>query len=133
MTVAKPETKFIGRVHAKLPNNIYHMKNSNPYTGGIPDVWYSGPRTDLWVEYKWLPKKPVTAVVDPLNLLSALQAKWLNERANQGRNVAVIIGCPGGGVVLTDYEWKDELNAQEFNSLIESDADLAKWVAKQVT
>ena len=130
---AKPETRFTAKVNSKLPATVYHMKNSNPYTGGIPDVWYSGPKADLWVEYKFLEKTPQRAVTDPLKLLTPLQAKWLNDRAGEGRNVAVIIGCPTGGVVLTNHEWKDELTAQEFNSLIKSNADLAEWVAKQVT
>lgn len=133
MGSVKPETRYTKKITDKLPKNIYHMKNSNPYTGGIPDLWISGPRADLWIEMKYLEKTPVRAVTDPLKLLSALQAKWLNDRASEGRKVAVIIGCPIGGIVLTDYEWKDELTAQEFNSLIKSNADLAEWVAKQVT
>lgn len=133
MSAAKPETKFTNRVHGKMPNTVYHMKNSNPYTGGIPDCWYSGNKADLWVEYKWLPKVPKTAVIDPLKLLSPLQAQWLNDRWKEGRNVAVIIGCPGGGVILTNTDWKDELSAQSFCSLIKSDKEIAEWVTQQIS
>ena len=45
---AKPETTYIGRIHKLLPKSVYYMKNHNVYTGGVPDVWYSGIGGDLW-------------------------------------------------------------------------------------
>jgi hypothetical protein len=69
----------------------------NAYRGGTPDVWYSGPGGDLWVEYKWAKKCPTLAEIP--ELLSALQRDWLIKRANEGRAVAVIVGWPGGSTV----------------------------------
>jgi hypothetical protein len=129
---AKPETNFTTRIHKRLPLSIYKMKNNNQYTGGIPDVWYSGKSGDLWVEYKYLPKTPVRAVTDPKKLLSALQLQWLNARKEEGRNVAVIIGCPDGGVLLSNGVWNEEIPASNFTALIVSVNDLAAFIEGQV-
>ena len=129
---AKPETTFTASLHKLLPASIYYMKNNNPYTGGVPDLWYSGLGGDLWVEYKYLPTVPVTAVVQPLKLLSALQAKWLNDRHKEGRNVAVIIGCPKGGVVLTLGSWSAEITAKNFTALLRSKREIVDWLKEQV-
>lgn len=130
---AKPENSFIGRIHKKLPLSVYHMKNNNAYTAGVPDVWYSGDGGDLWVEYKYVDPLPVSVPVRPMKLLSALQAEWLAKRYDQGRNVAVIIGCKTGGIVLRDKKWVDEIPVALFRSLIQSHAQLAEWVVGEVT
>lgn len=127
-----PENKFIGRVHKKLLKAVYHMKNHNQYTGGVPDVWYSGNSGDLWVEYKYIPKLPVNVPVRPMALLSPLQAAWLKERYTQGRNVAVIIGAPKGGVILRRREWELDIPVITFKSLLISETDLAEWIRGQV-
>ncbi len=129
---AKPETTFINALHRKLPTSVYHMKNNNPYTGGIPDCYYSGQSGDLWIEFKYLPTMPVRAEVHPAKLLSALQMEWLNGRYAEGRNVAVIIGAPKGGVLLVDRAWEMSLSPQLFASLIRSKDDLIEWIMTQV-
>ena len=57
-----PENNFISSVHKHLPMKLYRMKNNNPYNGGIADVWYSGSKADLWIEYKFvkLPARDTT-------------------------------------------------------------------------
>ena len=75
------------------------MKNNNPYNSGIPDVWYSADLSDMWVEYKFLPSVPQRGIVDAKRVgLSALQSAWLAGRHKEHRNVAVIVGVPGGGM-----------------------------------
>lgn len=123
----KPETKYIARVHRELPPDVYWMKNNNDYTGGIPDVWYSS-KTDLWAEYKFVARRPVRAAINPLKLLSPLQADWLKGRYNEGRKVAVIIGCPEGGLVLTDLKWEMPLSAQAFTERLISNKEVANWI-----
>lgn len=108
------------------------MKNNNPYTGGIPDYWYSGKR-DLWVEYKYLPKVPVRKIVKPLEMLSALQIDWINGRSAEGRSIVVIIGCPDGGVVLSNGMWNTEFSPQEFCSLIRSKKEVAEAITASVS
>jgi hypothetical protein len=129
---AKPETTFIAGVHKKLDKRVYHMKNNNQYTGGIADVWYSGHAADLWVEYKYLPRTPSRAPLDPMRLLSPLQQAWLRDRRMENRNVAVIIGCPDGGVVLMDRLWELELTVKQFTTLLRSKEELAEWIFTQV-
>jgi hypothetical protein len=128
----KPETRFTALVTKRLPSSIYKMKNNNSYTGGIPDLWLSGYRGDMWIEMKYLPRIPSRAVVDPKKLLSALQLQWLNNRHSEGRKVAVIIGCPTGGVVLQNRAWENEIPAANFVTLIKSPSDLALWITSQI-
>jgi len=127
----KPESTFCTGVHKHLPKALYVLKNNNPFVGGIPDVWYSGNAADLWVEYKWVPRVPKHGRVEPAKLLSALQTDWLRRRYTEGRDVAVIIGCPEGGVLLCDLDW--EKTVEGFPSLVKSRPDLARWIESKTT
>lgn len=104
---------------------------NNPYSSGTPDFWFSGKR-DLWVEYKWLPRDPLRGAVNVGKLLSALQARWLRSRHTEGRGVAVIVGCPSGGVPLAGVSWDREIPATEFRELTLSRRDLSNWIQKQL-
>jgi hypothetical protein len=115
----KPENTFIASIHKLLPPTLYRMKNHNAYNGGIPDVWYSGVKADLWIEYKFLvlPKRDstvidLTAGKDPM--LSALQQAWLRGRRAEGRNVGVIVGCKEGGVWFDHTSWKHPYTTAEY-------------------
>jgi hypothetical protein len=97
------EAGFIKKVHRKLPKEIYRCKFADRFTSGLPDCWYSGPRADLWVEYKYSEhphRKPG---------LTEHQKRWLTDRAKEGRNVAVIVGSPNRIVV---YNTSDFYNYQ---------------------
>jgi len=132
-----PENTFMASVHRYLPPVVYHMKNHNPYVGGIPDVWYSGRRGDLWVEWKYvtMPKRPST-VIDLVGgknpPLTPLQQQWLRERAEEGRNVAVIIGSKQGGVMLTHGAWMTSFTAAYFAAHLISRKDLAERIVEEV-
>ena len=128
----KPETTFSKGVLAHIPRDVYHMKNNNPYLGGVPDLWFSGNSADLWVEMKYLPRVPRRDSVVPTELLSKLQAQWLERRHKEGRQVAVIIGCPDGGVVLPGITWQDEISATSFVARIQSRPALAQWIIERV-
>ena len=123
---SKPETTFIASVHKHLPPKLYRMKTHNPYIGGPADVWYSGSKGDLWVEYKFIPK--ITPALCALPALSALQLQWLNERYAEGRNVAVIVGCKEGGVLYQDKDWEKPLDPDQFNRLLKTRDQLARWI-----
>jgi len=130
---SKPETTFIHAVHKHLPASVYRMKNNNPFVGGIPDVWYSA-KSDLWIEYKFLPRVPQRGVVSPLKLLSPLQVAWLNARHTEGRTVKVVIGCPVGGIILhSPTEWTSDIAAKEFTSKLQERKDLAAWIVQTTT
>ena len=134
---SKPETTFIASVHRHIPPEPlgpYHMKNSNDYNGGIADVWYSGSRADLWIEYKFLPRTPQRGIVWLCKPdvkapdLTVLQQNWLRDRYGEGRNVGVIVGCPDGGVLMRSVEWECAFSAEEFRRLLMTRKDLAEWI-----
>ena len=127
----KPETTFRLSVEKYLPTSLYRMKNSNPYTTGVADSWYSGTKTDLWVEWKFqiLPKRPSTLI---LAKPSPLQCVWLQARCHEGRNVAVILGCPDGGVVYQALSWAQALTCEQFRMRIKTRRQLAAWIEGEV-
>ncbi len=130
----KPENTFIGAVHKHLPPAVYRMKNHNRYVAGVVDVWYSGNRADLWVEYKFIPRVPKRGDVHPGKLLSALQLEWLVGRHQEGRSVAVVIGCPNGGVILCDPdEWSADLTASEYTQRLLERKAIASWISQKTT
>lgn len=112
------------------------MKNNNDYTSGVPDLWFSGPKADLWVEMKFVQKLPKTVPLRPYDLLSKLQEKWLRDRYEEGRNVAVIIGCKRStrleGFILTDLMWERDIPTQDFDALIVSKSELVSFIKEQV-
>lgn len=111
-----PENSFISGVHKHLGAGVYHMKNHNPFTAGVADCWYSGKARDLWVEYKFvvLPKRDTTIITPDL---SALQRVWLRQRHEEGRNVAVLVGCKEGAVILrTPSVWEGGITAAAFRA-----------------
>ena len=128
----KPETTFSKGVLSHLPRSVYHMKNNNPYLGGVPDLWFSGSSADLWVEVKYLPRVPWRDSVVPTELLSKLQAQWLERRHREGRQVAAIIGSPDRGVVLPGITWQDEISATSFVARMQSRPALAQWIIERV-
>jgi hypothetical protein len=120
----KPETGFTHSIHRYVPAAVYYMKNNNPYCAGVPDVWYSGKKGDLWIEYKWLAQKPVKSFTPDL---SKLQSKWLGARHDEGRNVAVIVGFTGGAIVLTTpIEWDSVVLINDHTIL--TNKEVAEWI-----
>lgn len=127
----KPETTFIGSVHKHLPKKPHREKNNNPYSSGTADVWYSGNSHDLWVEYKFIIKLPSHGTTLIKADLSALQAKWLDERYDEGRNIAVVIGCPEGGIILREKSWLKPITQEQFKRHLLTRKELAEWITEQ--
>lgn len=135
----KPETTFIASVHRHLPSRHepYREKNNNPYRGGTPDVFYSGTLAPLWVEYKFLPSVPQRGIVwlckpdVKVPILSVLQREWLRGRYEEGREVAVIVGCPTGGVIMRNLSWENAWPVGEFREALLDRKALAGWVTQQ--
>jgi hypothetical protein len=126
---SKPETTFYTGVHKHLPPKLYRMKTFNPYIGGPWDFWFSGRDSDLWVEDKFvvLPKREETLI--DINL-SGLQLNWGKERLAEGRNLAVIVGCKEGGLILLNQEWEESLCRAEFAERLRSRAETARWITE---
>ena len=130
--MSKPETNFRLRIEKKLPRSLHREKMANPYRGGTADSWYSGTAGDLWVEYKFLPRVPQRGIVDAKRIgLSALQLDWLRGRYKEGRNVAVIVGTPAGGVIMRNLEWETEMSADSFTRRLDTIEHLSNWIAQQ--
>ena len=133
----KPENTFREGVHRHLKGKpIHHEKMSNPYSSGTADDWYSGKgqgSSDLWIEYKYIPRQPQRGSVKIAKLFSALQLKWLSDRHREGRNIAVIIGCPSGGLILRDLDWElESVTVEYFTARLRSRTELAEWISEQV-
>ena len=129
----QPENTFIASVHKFLPRELYRQKNHNQFNGGIADVWYSGDKADLWVEYKFvvLPKRDLTVV--PINL-EPLQRAWLTSRHAEGRNVGVIVGCKEGGVWFSGITGCGAgLPASSFRALLNTRKELAELIRTSVS
>lgn len=107
------------------------MKTNNPYVAGVPDCYYSGPRGDLWIEYKYVAKLPVKVPV-PVDL-SKLQRHWLEGRHAEGRNVAVVVGSPEGAIVLRVQQLDMEVTANDFRKRMVARDQIAEWIAEQTT
>lgn len=134
-----PENTFIGSVHRHLPEDgPYYMKTFNPLMGGPPDIFYSGKKADLWVEYKFihLPVKDTTVInlITPSakrdSGISALQQDWLLGRHREGRNVAVLVGSKNGGVLLMGDLWNTTYSKAEYTALMLDRKSLARKIVE---
>lgn len=125
----KPENRFIAAVHRRIPQ-VYAEKMSNPWRSGTPDVWYSGDQGDLWIEYKFIERIPRSEKILPD--LTPLQSRWLNNRFDEGRNVAVVLGTPTGGVIYRNKEWLTPMGHEALAGRLESKEEVARWILSQV-
>ena len=129
MSTAKPENRFIAGVHKHLPQT-YMEKMNNPWRSGTADVWYSGRAGDLWVEYKFLERIPRSNGILPD--LTPRQRRWLNSRIDEGRNVAVVLGTPTGGVIYRNKEWLTPMDYVALEGRIVPKDEVARWIFSQV-
>lgn len=129
MATQKPETKFIGNIHKLIPQ-VYAEKMNNPWRAGTPDVYYSGDVGDLWVEYKFIERIPRSKEILPE--LTPRQSRWLNNRYDEGRNVAVVLGTPLGGVIYRNKEWLIPLDSEALEALVIPRKEVALWILSQV-
>lgn len=126
---SKPETAYIQSIHRLIPT-VYAEKMNNPFRSGTADVWYSGEVGDLWVEYKFIERIPRSEEILPD--VTPRQEEWLNNRCDEGRNVAVVLGVPKGGVIYRDREWNVPMTQQELLARVVSKQDIARWIFSQV-
>lgn len=129
MASSKPETSFIRGVHRHLPRT-HCEKMNNPWRSGTADVWYSGDRGDLWVEYKYIERIPRSEAILPD--LTPRQKRWLKARYGEGRNVAVVLGVPRGGVIYRNMDWLRPLDTEALTQLVVPKDEIARWIYSQV-
>lgn len=136
-SMSQPENTFIASVHKHLPASLYRMKNHNQYNGGIADVWYSGSKRDLWIEYKFVAvpvrdDTEIDLVTGKAPSISYLQQKWLRERHAEGRDIAVIVGSKAGGIWLPGVSWDGTYTAGGFRGHIKTRNELAGFIQNWV-
>jgi len=124
-----PEGRYIDKVHRQLDDSVYHVSMTNPYIGGIPDIYYEGTKSCLWVEYKCIPKWPKQ--LDCTKLLTANQLSWLQRAQENHGNCAVIVGTHNGeGIILRNLEWE---TIQNTSSLVKNTPkEIAQKIASKV-
>ena len=123
---AKPETTFYTSVHKHLPplSILHREKMSNPYRGGTADHWYSGPKADLWIEWKFIKMPARLDTVIKIGL-SELQKEWLKQRSRENRDVWVVVGWKEGGVVMAERTWEDTWYSSEFRLHLQTRQEIA--------
>ncbi len=130
--VQKPEARFVASIHRHLPINVYREGMANPYRGGTPDNYYDGPKSDLWVEYKFEPTFPKTLdLINPKSKtrLSSLQQRWIQRRWNNGKNAIVIFGCFDGVLILTHPKgWQEKYTKEETMPALITRKETALWI-----
>lgn len=134
----KPENVFRASVHRYKPKRVHQEKTNNSFRGGIPDDYYesNGTPGTLWVEYKYTYKIPRNLTLTAKNAkpnLSRLQADWLDRAYHNGQQVAVIIGCSRGGIILTDRRWMEPITADYFETNLKTRKEVMEWIETKVT
>lgn len=135
----KPETRFITSISGLLAPAVYRLKLNLPYTGGVADCRYEGNAGSIWAEYKYLPRVPpqVNLIKGNNPILTRLQNEWLKERWHNhvpGQQVVVIVGHPGGGVILDHpASWEHEFPREEFLSMTATKKEIAAWIEEFTT
>lgn len=112
------EHSFIDAVHKHVPATptFLRWKVADQFTGGKPDCYYCGTRSDLWIEYKFikaLPKRDKTKITIDL---SQLQIDWLSHLDRCNRPVWVIVGAPKQAVILSIKETLDGVTCAQFKA-----------------
>ena len=120
------ESQFTRSIMKKLPSEIYKWKIMNQMQNGVPDCYFSGPAGDLWLEVKYIkaPKRSTTLIKPGL---SPLQLKWLTERKQEKRNVALLIGSNIGCAIRIQF-FEVSLVPQ---SLKLTKQEVVEWIIRQ--
>jgi len=98
------ESQRIRNLHKYLPSDLLVWKIQDTWHRGVADCYYSGPKGDLWVEYKSQTRTKLTAMRPRL---SSLQLAWINKQSGFGRTVWVVVLTDDGHFILKDpADWE---------------------------
>lgn len=111
------ERTFIVKIHKLLSQEIYKWKINDPYHGGIPDTYYSGPANFCFIEYKYKPQLPAKNM-SKLNFgLTEQQKLWLIKQQEFDIPVFVAAGCENRVVLTEDFESVNYYTKQTFSQV----------------
>lgn len=109
------ESHYTAKLRVTLKPEVYALKMNLAFTAGVPDVWYSGTKRDLWSEHKRLVNLPPVLKLFEHKYLTKLQQKWLKDRQYEGRNTCVVVFTEDWGhLLLWDLNWKKPIPKREF-------------------
>lgn len=124
------EHSFIRAVHARLPPDLFRWKIHDTFAGGVPDAFYAGPASTLFVEYKYvktLPKRDDTPI---RTCLTPQQARWLNTLHDLNQPVALILGCGELALVLLEKRWNTNISRKRFTEEAVPHKHIANWIER---
>lgn len=130
MATPKAETLFIRRIHRemdRISGGPYHEKNNNPFSSGTPDVYYSGSKADLWVEYKFITNLRLSGGMVRTSL-TPRQRLWLRQRWAEGRNCRLIVGSYFGHLIIEGPDFNPDVLGADLKASLMSDEDIARWL-----
>lgn len=104
-------------------------KINDDFQGGVPDAWFLGTISDLWIEFKWLKELPKRDETKVLPALSALQLAWLKNLSKHDREAVCVIGLPKHALILsTVLEWENGATVRTLRTRLISHNDLVNWI-----
>lgn len=129
------ESGFLKALRAHLiRGGAYYLKLNLRFMRGVPDIWLSGSKSDLWLEGKFSPTIP--KLLNLSEYLSAHQQEWLAGRHQEGRNVGVVIGFQNngtfGGIFLPGLTWRDAIPRETVKEKFLKTKDLANILLQRV-
>ena len=122
------EHGFIRYVHSKLDPKLVKWKIHDSGTGGVPDAFYMGEKSDLWIEYKYVKSLPVRPSTIVKTCLTELQKIWLDDLERCKRPCALAIGCGTRVAVLVKGAWNIGITSEEFSATSIDRKELARWI-----
>lgn len=110
--MVSPETRYIQKIHRqtkKIPDIwTIRMQMGMGAPKGIPDVLYRGLKSDLWVEYKYVPDITKIRKI-PISKMSPFQKEWFTKTTEiRTQNVALVVGDEQGNGVFIYAELMDK-------------------------
>jgi len=131
-----PETQYKGHINKLIkasPCAIHIEGMANPFRRGTPDYYYEGAFHPLWVEYKFLKLIPKVLDLVGKEILSPFQKTWLLRANKNGVYVAVIVGSPEGGLILSSNKWEAKFSKSWVLKHIKTKQQVADWIINVTT
>lgn len=123
-----------------MPAHIHWQPIPQTYmsAAGTPDT-YVDYRSDLWVEWKFLPGEDrLPATITERHLPTPKQREWLNRRYLAGRNALVVVGIKlknrAHGILLDAPEqWSQPIERAVYEPKIIPASQIAQFIAGLVS
>lgn len=122
------EHGFIRAVHAHLPPELFRWKIHDSFAGGVPDAFYAGPASSLFVEYKYVKSLPQRGNTQIRTCLTPQQKYWLDRLHDLNQPVALILGSGKLALVILAKQWNTNPTKQCFLEQAVAFEEAANWI-----